>query len=166
MALAEVHLRDWWRVMRRELGAGLALGAVLGTIGMTRILLWQAIAQPYGAHYFLVALTVACSLIGVVLFGTLAGSMLPFLLRWLGFDPASASAPFVATLVKPRRATAFGAARHWRFAGGALTPPLTKGDLRSPLETPGSGGFAPPESPCVRCRFTPAASSGALSTIE
>jgi magnesium transporter len=99
MALGEVRLRDWWRVVRRELGAGLALGSVLGAIGMTRILLWQAIAQPYGAHYLMVALTVACSLIGVVLFGTLAGSMLPFLLRGLGFDPASASAPFVATLV-------------------------------------------------------------------
>ena len=99
MVLGEVRLRDWWRVVRRELGAGLALGAVLGAIGMTRILLWQAISQPYGEHYLLVALTVACSLIGVVLFGTLAGSMLPFLLRRLGLDPASASAPFVATLV-------------------------------------------------------------------
>jgi magnesium transporter len=99
MALGEVRLRDWWRVIRREVGAGLALGAVLGTIGMARILLWQVVAHPYGAHALLVALTVACSLIGVVLFGTLAGSMLPFLLRWLGFDPASASAPFVATLV-------------------------------------------------------------------
>jgi magnesium transporter len=99
MALGEVRLRDWWRVVRRELGAGLALGAVLGTIGMARILLWQAVTQPYGEHYLLVAMTVACSLIGVVLFGTLAGAMLPFLLRGLGLDPASASAPFVATLV-------------------------------------------------------------------
>jgi magnesium transporter len=99
MALGEIRLRDWWRVIRRELGAGLALGTVLGAIGMARILLWQAFSRSYGDHYLPIALTVACSLIGVVLFGTLAGSMLPFLLRRLGLDPASASAPFVATLV-------------------------------------------------------------------
>ena len=99
MALGEVRLRDWWRVIRREIAAGLALGAVLGGIGLLRILLWPARASVYGEHYVLVALTVACSLVGVVLFGTLAGSMLPFILRRLGFDPASASAPFVATLV-------------------------------------------------------------------
>jgi magnesium transporter len=99
MALGEVRLRDWWRVVRREFASGLALGAVLGTIGLSRILIWQAISKPYGAHYLLVALTVAFSLVGVVLFGTIAGSMLPFLLRRVGLDPASASAPFVATLV-------------------------------------------------------------------
>jgi magnesium transporter len=99
MALGEVRLRDWWRVIRRELAAGLLLGAILGMIGFMRILLWPTRRQMYGEHYLLVGLTVACSLIGVVLFGTLAGSMLPFLLRRLGFDPASASAPFVATLV-------------------------------------------------------------------
>jgi len=86
-------------VIRRELAAGIALGALLGTIGITRILVWQAVANPYGEHYMLVALTVACSLLGVVSFGTVAGSMLPFILRSLGVDPASASAPFVATLV-------------------------------------------------------------------
>jgi magnesium transporter len=99
MALGEVRLRDWWRVIRREVAAGLALGTILGMIGLTRILLWPTRAQIYGEHYVLVGLTVAASLVGVVLFGTLAGSMLPFLLRRLGFDPASASAPFVATLV-------------------------------------------------------------------
>jgi magnesium transporter len=99
MALGEVRLSQWWRVIRRELAAGLALGALLGLIGMTRILVWQAVAQPYGPHYKLVALTVAFSLVGVVLFGTVAGSMLPFVLRVAGVDPASASAPFVATLV-------------------------------------------------------------------
>ncbi|HXG18632.1 MAG TPA: magnesium transporter [Methylomirabilota bacterium] len=99
MALGEVRLRDWWRVIRRELAAGLLLGAILGMIGFMRILLWPTRMQMYGEHYLLVGLTVACSLIGVVLFGTLAGSMLPFLLRRLGCDPASASAPFVATLV-------------------------------------------------------------------
>ena len=77
----------------------LVLGTVLGSIGLTRILVWQALAKPYGEHYLLIAMTVACSLIGVVLFGTIAGSMLPFILRRFGFDPASASAPFVATLV-------------------------------------------------------------------
>jgi len=99
MALGEVRLRDWWHVIRREVFAGVALGAILGLIGLMRILLWPTRSQIYGEHYLLVAYTVACSLIGVVLFGTLAGSMLPFILRRLGFDPASASAPFVATLV-------------------------------------------------------------------
>jgi magnesium transporter len=99
MALGEVYLRDWWRVIRRELAAGLVLGTVLGTIGFLRITLWHALTGIYGEHYLLVALTVFSSLIGVVTFGTLAGSLLPFVLRRLGFDPASASAPFVATLV-------------------------------------------------------------------
>jgi magnesium transporter len=99
MALGEVRLRDWWRVIRRECAAGLALGSILGLIGLLRILLWPASATLYGEHYVLIALTVACSLVGVVLWGTLSGSMLPLILRRLGFDPASASAPFVATLV-------------------------------------------------------------------
>jgi magnesium transporter len=99
MALDEVRLRDWWRVVRREIFAGLVLGTILGAIGLMRILLWPTRAQVYGEHYFLVGLTVAVSLVGVVMFGTIAGSMLPFILRRLGFDPASASAPFVATLV-------------------------------------------------------------------
>jgi magnesium transporter len=99
MALGEVQLRDWWRVIRRELAAGLVLGLVLGTIGFLRITLWHALTGIYGEHHLLVALTVFGSLIGVVTFGTLTGSLLPFVLRKLGFDPASASAPFVATLV-------------------------------------------------------------------
>ncbi len=99
MALGEVRLRDWWRVARRELLTGLALGLLLGVIGLVRILVWQAVGQVYGEHYLLVALTVAGSLLGVIMFGTLAGSMLPFVLRRFGADPASASAPFVATLV-------------------------------------------------------------------
>jgi magnesium transporter len=99
MAVEEISLSDWWRVMRREVAAGVALGGVLGSIAMVRILLWPWRAKLYGPHYPLVALTVAASLVGVVLFGTLAGSMLPFLFRRLGFDPAVSSAPFVATLV-------------------------------------------------------------------
>ncbi len=100
MALGDVRLHDWWRVAVRELPAGLALGAILGSIGAVRILLWQSIGwYDYGAHYVKVAETVALALVGVVLFGSLAGSMLPFVLRRIGFDPASASAPFVATLV-------------------------------------------------------------------
>jgi magnesium transporter len=99
MALGEVRVRDWWRVIRRELATGLALGGILAAIGLARILLWQFLFDAYGDHYFLVALTVALSLIGVVLWGCLMGSVLPFILRGLGFDPASASAPFVATLV-------------------------------------------------------------------
>jgi magnesium transporter len=99
MALGEVKIRDWWRVIRRELVTGLGLGLILASIGLVRILLWQGLFDAYGEHYFLVALTVALSLIGVVLWGSIAGSILPFILRGLGFDPASASAPFVATLV-------------------------------------------------------------------
>ena len=99
MALGEVRLRDWWRVIRRELAAGFALGTMLASIGMVRILAWQRLFHTYGDHYLLIAATVALSLVGVVTFGTLAGSMLPFVLRRIGFDPASASAPFVATLV-------------------------------------------------------------------
>ena len=99
MALGEVRLRDWWRVMRREVFAGLALGVILGTIGFLRITIWSFFSKIYGPHSTLVALTVGVSLIGIVLWGTIAGSMLPFLLRRVGLDPATSSAPFVATLV-------------------------------------------------------------------
>jgi len=99
MALGEVRLRDWWRVVRREMGTGLVLGLVLGAIGLLRIIIWQRFGEVYGEHYLEVGLTVAASLVGVVMFGTTAGSMLPFILRRLGADPASASAPFVATMV-------------------------------------------------------------------
>ena len=100
LALREVRLRDWWRIALRELPTGIVLGAILGVIGFGRILLWQRLGfYDYGVHHTLVALTVGCALVGIVTFGSLAGSMLPFVLRRLGFDPASASAPFVATLV-------------------------------------------------------------------
>jgi magnesium transporter len=99
MALGEVRLRDWWRVFSRELLAGLALGVTLGIIGMIRILMWPGKEVLYGEHYFLVALSVSFSLVGIVLWGTITGSMLPFILRRLGLDPATSSAPFVATLV-------------------------------------------------------------------
>ncbi|MGH9582014.1 MAG: magnesium transporter [Bryobacteraceae bacterium] len=99
MALGEVRLGDWFKVIYREASVGVALGVILAVIGMMRIVLWQAVLKPYGPHYTAIGLTVACSLIGVVLFGTFAGSMLPFVLRRAGLDPASASAPFVATLV-------------------------------------------------------------------
>lgn len=99
MALGHVRLKDWLRVFVREISTGLALGVILGGIGLLRILLWPSRMTVYGEHFVLVALTVAGSLLGIVLWGTLSGSMLPFLLRRVGFDPASASAPFVATLV-------------------------------------------------------------------
>jgi magnesium transporter len=100
MALRELTLRDWWRVALRELPSGLALGSILGAIGFVRIILWQRLGwYDYGTHWLLVATTVSSALVGVVTFGSLTGSMLPFIFRRLGFDPASASAPFVATLV-------------------------------------------------------------------
>lgn len=99
MAIGEVTLKDWWKVMRREIYSGLALGLILAIIGMLRISVWSAFSPIYGPHWFLLALTVSFSLIGVVLWGTLSGSMLPFLLKRLGLDPATSSAPFVATLV-------------------------------------------------------------------
>ena len=99
MALGEFTLGDWWRIARREVMSGLALGGILGSIGFMRIALWSAFSSIYGPHWVLVGLTVALSLVGVVLWGTLSGSMLPFLLRRFGADPATSSAPFVATLV-------------------------------------------------------------------
>ena len=99
MAVRDVTLRDWWKVLRRELMAGVALGAVLALIVLIRIFVWPHKETLYTTHYALVATTVALSLVGVVLWGSVVGSMLPFLLRRLGFDPAASSAPFVATLV-------------------------------------------------------------------
>ncbi|HWL15900.1 MAG TPA: magnesium transporter [Opitutus sp.] len=99
LALGEFHLRDWWRVMRRELIAGTALGFILGTIGFLRIALWSAFSHVYGPHWLHVGLTVGLALVGIVLWGSLVGSMLPLALKRLGFDPATSSAPFVATLV-------------------------------------------------------------------
>lgn len=100
LALGQIRLRDWWRVAIREIPTGITLGAILGIIGIARISLWQMIGIfDYGPHWQLVALTVGLGLIGIVTFGSLTGAMLPFLLKRIGFDPASASAPFVATLV-------------------------------------------------------------------
>jgi magnesium transporter len=105
MALGEVTLRDWWRVASRELRAGLSLGAILGAIGAARVAVWSMVGeryfhrQLYGPHWPLVAVTVGTALVGVVLWGSLSGSMLPFVLRRVGADPATSSAPFVATLV-------------------------------------------------------------------
>lgn len=99
MALGEITVTDWWRVMRREIISGLLLGSVLGIIGFIRILLWNTFFHTYGAHTILIGATVGISLVGVVLWGTLSGSMLPLVLKKCGADPATSSAPFVATLV-------------------------------------------------------------------
>jgi magnesium transporter len=99
LSLGELGLRDWWRVVGREIISGMALGGLLGLIGFVRVLLWQAAFDSYGDQAFGLALTVAISLVGVVTFGSLAGSTLPLLLKSAGFDPAVASAPLVATLV-------------------------------------------------------------------
>jgi magnesium transporter len=100
MGIGEVTLKDWWRVMRREILSGCSLGLILAIVGTVRIIIWASIFPGiYGTHWPLVAVTVGISLIGVVLWGTLCGSMLPFMLKRLGLDPATSSAPFVATLV-------------------------------------------------------------------
>ena len=99
MALREIKLADWWKIMKREVLSGLLLGTILGTIGFIRISVWAMFSNMYGDHWLLIALTVGFSLILVVLWGTLSGSMLPMILRKLRFDPAKSSAPFVATLV-------------------------------------------------------------------
>lgn len=100
LALHEIRLRDWWRVAVREIPTGIVLGCLLGLVGMARIIIWQKAGfYDYGEHWALVAVTVGVALIGIVTFGSLTGSMLPFILQRIGFDPASASAPFVATLV-------------------------------------------------------------------
>jgi magnesium transporter len=99
MALGEVTLADWWRVFARELSQGLGMGAILGGIGFARVMLWEVLFHTYGSHALALGVTIGFSVLGVVLWGTLSGSMLPFVLRRIGLDPASASAPFVATLV-------------------------------------------------------------------
>ena len=99
MAIGEVGLTDWWKVMRREIFSGMILGLILAVIGILRIAVWSAFSDIYGPHWPLIAATVGISLVGVVLWGTLSGSMLPFVLKRLGLDPATSSAPFVATIV-------------------------------------------------------------------
>src|SRR5471032_1149872 len=100
LALGEFKLRDWWRIMRRELVAGLSLGIILGVIGVLRISIWSVIfPNTYGEHWMLVAATVGTSLVGIVMWGSLMGSMLPLIIKKCGFDPATSSAPFIATLV-------------------------------------------------------------------
>jgi magnesium transporter len=105
MAVGEITLKDWWRVMRREVLSGVMLGSILGLIGLLRIFIWHILMQQgiiqdlYGPHWLLIGFTVGVTLVGVVMWGTFSGSMLPILLKKLGADPAASSAPFVATLV-------------------------------------------------------------------
>jgi magnesium transporter len=98
MAVGELRVRDWWLVMRREILTGVLLGLGLGVFGLLRVILWPTASARYGQHYILLGVTVSVSLTAAVVFGTLAGAMLPFVLKKLGADPASASAPAVATL--------------------------------------------------------------------
>jgi magnesium transporter len=99
LSLGEITIHDWWRVMKREILSGLMLGSLLGCIGFIRVLFWALILDHYSTQWLLIGVTVGISLVGIVLLGTLAGSMLPILLKRLGLDPATSSAPFVATLV-------------------------------------------------------------------
>lgn len=99
MALGEISLRDWWKVVKREVLSGIFLGTILGIIGFFRVSIWGLFSNIYGEHWLLIAMTIGLSLIGVVLWGTLLGAVLPLVLRKVGADPATSSAPFVATLV-------------------------------------------------------------------
>lgn len=99
MALGEVTIKDWWRIMRRELISGLMLGIILGFIGFVRVIAWSAVFHSYGPHYLLIAMTIGFAVLGVVIWGTVMGSMLPLLIKRMGADPATSSAPFIATLV-------------------------------------------------------------------
>lgn len=120
MALGEVRMGDWWRVFRRELVSGLALGFLLACIAVLWVTVWEFSLGLYGEHFLLVGLTVAISLVGVVTWGTLAGSTLPFFLRRLGLDPASASAPFVATLVDVVGVVIYFSVARWVLSGTLL----------------------------------------------
>ncbi|HWH71365.1 MAG TPA: magnesium transporter, partial [Candidatus Sulfotelmatobacter sp.] len=120
MALGEVTLRDWWHVIRRELASGLCLGGILGILGFLRVSLWSLFSDIYGKHWLLIALTVGFSLVGVVLWGTVVGSMLPFLLRRLNYDPATSSAPFVATLVDVTGIVIYFGTAMWLLGGSLL----------------------------------------------
>src|SRR5262249_14465853 len=97
LALGEIKLKDYWRVMHEQIISGILLGLILGAIGFLRIAIWSAFSNIYGEHWFLVALTISFTLVGIILWGTLTGSMLPFIIRRLGHDPAMSSAPFIAT---------------------------------------------------------------------
>ena len=120
MALGEVTMRDWWRVARRELVAGLALGAILAAIGLVRVGLGEALFGSFGEHWLRIGATVAISLLGVVVCGTIAGSMLPFVIRMMRFDPASASAPFVATVVDLAGLVVYFNVAQWLLRGTLL----------------------------------------------
>lgn len=99
LALGEITVRDWLRILKKELGSGIVLGAVLGAMGFLRVLIWTKWIDDYGPHWLLIGLTVSITLVGVVMWGCLMGSLLPLLLKRLGLDPAVSSTPFVATLV-------------------------------------------------------------------
>lgn len=117
MALGEVRSKDWFRVLRRELSSGLALGLILGIVGALRIILWPTKTEVFGEHYTLIAVTVAISILGVVIWGTVTGSMLPFILKKFKLDPATASAPFVATLVDVTGLVIYFTAAHFILSG-------------------------------------------------
>ncbi|MEZ0391301.1 MAG: magnesium transporter [Pseudobdellovibrionaceae bacterium] len=119
MALGEIRPQDWWRVLGKEIISGATLGAILGGLGLIRILLWPTREALYGPHYVYVGITVALSVLGVVLWGTITGAMLPFALKRLGVDPATASAPFVATLVDVSGLVIYFSVAHL-FLGGLL----------------------------------------------
>jgi len=120
LSINEISLKDWWFVLQREFLSGLLLGFILGCIGFLRIVLWSSATGIYGEHSIEIGLTIGTSLIGVVMWGTLSGSMLPLLMKKLGFDPATSSAPFVATLVDVTGIIIYFSAALWFLRGTLL----------------------------------------------
>ncbi len=120
LAIGEVRLRDWWKVFRREILSGLALGAILGVIGLLRVAAWEQMFGSYGEYWLLIGMTVGISLLGVVMWGTLTGSMLPFIMQRLGADPAASSTPFVATLVDVTGVIIYFSVAAWLLSGTLL----------------------------------------------
>jgi magnesium transporter len=152
IALGEVRIRDWWRVFRREIATGLALGVFLAVIGLIRILLWQALFKRdggpfYGDHFLRLAVTVATALVGVVLFGSLVGALLPFLLRMVKLDPATACSPFVATFCDVTGLLIYFTIAHFCYFS-FVPPKIDKGSLdppaiHAPLVPGGAAGSLP-----------------------
>ncbi len=172
LAVREIALHDWWRVAMRELRSGVLLGLMLGSIGFGRIILWQTlhslgvIHTSYGNHYLLVGFTVAGSLVGVVLFGSMIGSMLPFVLRRFGFDPATASAPFVATLVDVTGIIIYFSVASLILHETLLAPEAPRPGMPTTAELKRAAGLADTEAGVRVLKVVPCAAATSSTCVE